>query len=100
MEWLTDKVCWFPDHRVLINWAPGLPIQYGHRYVWQADLVLGAATDDPACLMVHKDRHGTLFAHENTLNQIFEEYEMDAVHFRGRVFLTQSELTRWQLMLC
>lgn len=102
MEWLTDTVCWFPEPRVLINWVPGSVIQYGTgvlSYVWwKAALVLTADKDDVMCLIVNKDRHGDLSQHKPILDQIFQEYELDARHFRGRVILTESELTRWRLL--
>lgn len=101
MEWVADRVCWCPEHQVLINWEHGLPLVSAgmNSYLWHAQLILVTAADDPACLIVQKDRLGHLTSHENALNAIFEEYDMDHEHYRGRVLLSPTELTRWRMML-
>lgn len=102
MEIVAPRVIWFEDMKILISWQNASKhfIYIGlNGYAVQSNLVLVPYIDDPHMLCVHKSRYLCISHFVPQLDQIFEEYELDTVTWRGAVKLSVNEYTRWQLML-
>lgn len=104
---LDSKLCWWPEHRLLIGWHHR-SIDHNSQFVSsrmhnnEIDLVLHVDIKHESYLLVLLNRSKTLSEHEPMLSKIFDEYEIVSSserYWRGHVQLSPCEVIRWNLMI-